>query len=75
MILVLLKVAWNAYIYYVWKEKNFKVFVQKKETMQPVLDQIREVVRFSLKKLKMLKADHINILLYRAWNLFHNIFA
>ena len=52
MISILLKVACNAYIYYVQRERNFRVFVQKEKTMEQVMNHIRGAVHFQLEKLK-----------------------
>ena len=66
MIFSLLKVAWNAYIYNIWRERNIKIHDQKEETKQQVMNKIKEAVRTRLGKLKMVKKDHINTLLYSA---------
>ena len=75
MISVLLKVAWTTLIYHVWRERNHRIFSQKEETMEQVMNRIREAIRFRLDKLQNVKADHINTTLYRARNLSVSIFA
>ena len=48
MISTLMKVAWTAYIYYVWRERNARVFGHKEETGEQVLCHIKEAVRVRL---------------------------
>ena len=45
-----IKVAWTALIYHVWTERNHRIFAQKEETVEQVLNRIREAIRFRLDK-------------------------
>ena len=40
LISTILKVSWNAVIYYVWKERNNKIFSQNEETTERILEHI-----------------------------------
>ena len=74
MISTLLRVAWNAFIYHIWREKNCRIFQQKEESNMKILEDIREVMMYRLVKLSKVNADNVNIALYRAWGLFDKIF-
>ena len=60
MISAILKVNWNACIYYVWKERNNRIFFQKEETTERIVEHIKEVVRIILTKMKNVEADDVN---------------
>ena len=74
MLSSLLKVAWNAHIYCIWRGRNVRVHDQKEETKGQIMNKIKEAVRIRLGKLKMVKKDYVNTLLYTAWNLPETIF-
>ena len=74
LITTILKVSWNACIYYVWKERNNRLFSQKEETTEQILKHIKEVVKIRLAKMKNVEADDVNTQLYRTWELYDSIF-
>ena len=59
---------------HVWKERNNRIFSQKEETTERILNQIKEVVRLRLAKMKNVEADVVNRHLYRSWDLYDSIF-
>ena len=72
---IVLRSAWSAYIYFIWKERNGRLYNSKEETSEQVLEQIKQMIRFRLGGLNNIKPDHINNSLYRAWGLFPTIFC
>ena len=72
---IILRSAWSAYIYFVWKERNGRLYKSKEETREQVLEQIKQRTRIRLGGLTNIKLDHINNSLYRAWGLPQAIFA
>ena len=75
LISVLMRAAWNAYIYHIWRERNRRIFTQKEETGEQVLKHIKHDIRFRLDRMQNVKKDHVNMLLYRNWNLSEKIFV
>ena len=45
MISLLLRVAWSAFIYNIWQERNTRIFAHAKKTEEQILNYIREIVR------------------------------
>ena len=72
---IILRSTWSAYIYFVWKERNGRLYKSKEETREQVLEQIKQRTRIRLGGLTNIKLDHINNSLYRAWGLPQAIFA
>ena len=74
LISTLLRIGWNAYIYHMWKERNNRLFSQKEETKEQILEHVKETVRHRIAKLKNVAKDPINMFLHRSWGLFESIF-
>ena len=72
---VILRVAWHAVIYFIWQERNNRLHRNKVETVQHILEKIKEVVRFRLWELKKISINPVNLSLYRSWQLSHKIFV
>ena len=70
----ILRVAWSAFVYHIWRERNYRVFQHREETSVKILEDIMKVIRYRLAKLKKVKADEVNIMLYRSWGLLDLIF-
>ena len=70
----ILRIAWNAVVYFTWIERNKRIYQGKEGTLMQVLEQIKEVVRIRLIGLKHVKLDSINFSLYSSRNLTHSIF-
>ena len=75
MISLLLRVAWSAFIYNIWQERNSRIFAHVEETEEQILNYIRETIRGRLTKLRNLTKDHVNMSLYREWNLDDSMFS
>ena len=71
----LLKIAWNALIYSIWRERNCRIYAQKTETSEQILSNVKEVVRHRLGRMKNVKNDAVNNFLYRSWGLHDSIFT
>ena len=52
-----MKVGWNAYIYHIWKERNSRIFMQKEENAEQILEHIKTSIRFRLTGLRRVAAD------------------
>ena len=74
LISTLLRIGWNAYIYHMWRERNNRLFRQKEETKEQILEHVKEAIRHRLAKLKNVAKDPINMSLYSSWRLFESIF-
>ena len=72
---MLMRIAWSAFIYNIWKERNCKIYAQKFGTEEQILNKIKEVVRYRLAKLKNIKADSVNMFLHSSWGLNDSIFV
>ena len=75
MISLLLRVAWSAFIYNIWQERNTRIFAHAEKTEEQILNYIRETVRCRLTKLRNVKKDHVNMSLHREWNLDDSMFS
>ena len=70
----ILRIAWNAVVYFTWIERNKRIYQSKEGTLMQVMEQIKEVVRIRLIGLQHVKFDSINFSLYNSWNLTQSIF-
>ena len=71
---VILRVAWNAVVYFTWIERNKRIYQDKEGTLMQVMEQIKEVVRIRLIGLQHVKFDSLNFTLYSSWSLKQSIF-
>ena len=74
LISILLTIGWNALIYQVWRERNNRLFKQKEETTEQIMEKIEDVVRHRTAKLRNVATDAVNMALHRSWGLFEPIF-
>ena len=58
----ILRIGWNACIYHIWKERNNRIFKQKEESPEQILEYIKVSVRFRFAGLKGVAADTVNFL-------------
>ena len=70
----ILRIAWNAVVYFIWIERNKRIYQSKEGTLMQVMEQIKEVVRIRLIGLQHVKFDFVNFTLYRSWSLTQSIF-
>lgn len=69
MISVILKVAWNAYIHSIWKERNNMRHGRPPKSMVNILDKIIFSIQIVTSSMRSVKADSVNILLYKNFKL------
>ncbi|XVE94636.1 hypothetical protein REPUB_Repub02eG0026000 [Reevesia pubescens] len=74
LITLILKLAWHAHLYLVWKERNSKFFGGKCSTPVQVVAQIKNLVCGRLDKLKRIHSDSINIRLCLEWGITVSVF-
>ena len=55
-----LRVGWKAFIYHVWKERNSRVFKQKKDSDQ-IMEHIKFAMRYRYAGLRKITADEVNM--------------
>ena len=75
MISMVLRVGWNAFIYHIWRERNNRIFRNKEETKEQIMEHIKSVIRHRLAGLRCVNPDPVNLLLYDSWGLFDSIFV
>ena len=71
----ILRSAWSACVYFLWKERNCRLYRSKEETNMQILEKIKLQIGLRLARLKNVKVDQVNNSLYRAWDLPQAIFA
>ena len=69
MVSIMLRLAWKAIIYYLWKERNKRVYEQTKEIEVQVLNHIKGAVRIKLMGLRNITNDFVNRMICRNLNL------
>ena len=69
LVSILLRLAWKATIYCLWRERNRRVYEQTKETEDQVLNHIKEAVRIKLMGLRNIANDSVNRMICRNLNL------
>ncbi|XP_022735626.1 uncharacterized protein LOC111288994 [Durio zibethinus] len=57
LISTLLRIAWNACIYFIWGERNQRIFKQGEMTTAQMVDKVKEIVRYRLHGLKHIAGD------------------
>ena len=72
---IILRSAWNACVYFVWNERNCRLYMFKEETNVQVLERIKQKIRLRLAGLKNVKVDQVNNSLYIVWDFSQTIFA
>ena len=55
LISILLRVAWRAFVYLIWRERNQKMYIQRAETVSCLLEHIKSIVRLKLNKLENIR--------------------
>ena len=72
---LILSIAWKAFVYHVWKERNRRLHGHPSESVLQVLDLIKEVVGIKLAGIKNVADDSVNRRLCNAWSLSEDMFA
>ena len=75
MISMILRVGWNAFIYQIWRERNCRIFRNKEETKEQIMEHIKTAIRHRLAGLRHVNPDPINLFLHNSWGLFDSIFV
>ncbi|XP_039022010.1 uncharacterized protein LOC120154283 [Hibiscus syriacus] len=65
----ILKIAWSAFIYTVWQERNQRIFQKRSRSAENLLNEIIDVVRFSLRGKNFNRLDSTNLNLCNVWGL------
>ncbi|XVE89156.1 hypothetical protein DITRI_Ditri19aG0128100 [Diplodiscus trichospermus] len=66
---IVLRIAWRAYVYFVWRERNKRIYEQKSESSYQIVERIKEAVYYRLYGLKNIEIDSVNSLICTNWNL------
>ena len=69
LISIILTVAWRAFVYLIWKERNQRMYNQRAETISCLLEHIKSIVRIKLSKLENIAEDLVNRSLCQSWGL------
>ncbi|XP_039031720.1 uncharacterized protein LOC120166540 [Hibiscus syriacus] len=69
LITTILKIAWNAYVYSLWQERNRRIFQGRSRSTDNLLKEIIEVVSIRLRGKSINKLDSTNFFLCNAWGI------
>ncbi|XP_039052012.1 uncharacterized protein LOC120193638 [Hibiscus syriacus] len=69
LLITILKIAWTAYIYTLWEERNRRIFQGRHRSTDELLKIIIEAVRIQLKGKNINRADRTNSNLCIAWGI------
>ncbi|XP_039022993.1 uncharacterized protein LOC120155527 [Hibiscus syriacus] len=65
----IMKIAWCAFIYKVWEERNRRIFQGKFRTVEDLLGSIKEIVGLQHMNRDFNRLDNVNMLLCNNWNI------
>ena len=69
LITLIMRCAWSAFIYAIWKERNRRMYADMEETHMQVLDHIKQRIKIKFAGLENIEADQTNLNLVRNWGL------
>ena len=69
LIKIIMRCAWSAFIYAIWKERNRRMYADMEETHMQVLDHIKQRIKIKFAGLENIEADQTNLNLVRNWGL------
>ncbi|KAE8662818.1 hypothetical protein F3Y22_tig00113124pilonHSYRG00138 [Hibiscus syriacus] len=69
LITTLLKISWNAFIYFIWQEMNQRIFQGRQRSIDILLNDIIETVSIRLRGKAINRHDSTNQLLCNAWGI------
>ena len=75
LISTILHISWISSIYFIWREKNQRLYQHITKTTLQIMKQVTEVVRYRVIGLHNIKAYHVNRSLCRNWNFPDTIFG
>ena len=70
LVYTILRVAWKAFIYHVWRERNGRLFGNSIESSMQVMERIKDVVRLRLAGLRKMAETTVNMQLCTNWGLY-----
>ncbi|XP_039038060.1 uncharacterized protein LOC120175520 [Hibiscus syriacus] len=65
----IVKIAWSAFIYSIWQERNQRIFQARSRSAEQLFTEIYEAVRLSLRGKTINRIDSTNLSLCNAWGL------
>lgn len=68
-ITAILKIAWNACIYFIWMERNGRLHDRKWQSEEEILQQLKLVVRVKTSNILRIYPDSVNMFLFCNWGL------
>ncbi|XVF57159.1 hypothetical protein PTKIN_Ptkin06aG0181800 [Pterospermum kingtungense] len=71
----ILRWAWLAFIYFIWKERSFKLHRQVEHSEGHIVDEIKQMIQVKVSDFIKIKKDSINCSLVHAWNIVHHSFV
>ncbi|XP_039024361.1 uncharacterized protein LOC120157217 [Hibiscus syriacus] len=69
LLIIILKLAWTAFIYSVWEERNRRIFRGESRTIDQVIRVIKDFVRIKLSDRNLNRTDGVNINLCNYWGI------
>ncbi|KAL4320158.1 hypothetical protein GQ457_18G025600 [Hibiscus cannabinus] len=69
LLVVILRLTWNAFIYFVWKERNVKVFCNVASHILDIVLRIRDIVQAQLGGRVISRTGSINSMLCQRWGI------
>ena len=69
LVSIMLRLAWKATIYCLWRERNRRDYEHTKETEVQVLNHIKKAMRIKLMRLRNIANDSVNRMICRNLNL------
>ena len=69
LISVVLRTAWKAIIYYIWRERNRRIHGQTPESASKLFQYVKEAVQLKVEDLANIADDPVNSSLCRNWDL------
>ena len=72
LLTIILRVAWRAFLYCIWRERNQRICRQRVGTVSSIVEQIKSIVRIKLSKMHNVTGELVNRSLCQHWGL--NIF-
>ena len=75
LISIILSIAWKAYIYHVWCERNGRLHSQPSNSLLQILEKIKEIVCIKLNGVNKVATDDVNRRLCRNWGFTADVFG
>ncbi|XP_039010132.1 uncharacterized protein LOC120138791 [Hibiscus syriacus] len=65
----ILKLAWTGFVYFVWEERNRRIFRGVIRPAEEIVDRVREAIRIKMYRSHVNRLDNVNRRLCLAWDL------